>query len=76
MLEPGAYGIHEPLAHWPEVPARTVCWCRCWPLTPRVIGWAMAAAFMTARLALLNGARAIGIAYAGQEVASLPRERP
>ena len=73
VLAPGAFGIHEPLAHLAARRSRSCCWCRCWPLTRMATGWAMAAAFMTAPWRCLK-VPAIGIAYAGQEVASLPRE--
>ena len=70
VLAPGAFGIHEPLAHWPR-------------LTPQLLLVPLLAfdhhghrlgtggGFYDRTLAVLN-VPAIGIAYAGQEVASLP----
>ena len=48
VLEPGSFGIPEPLSALALRRCRTCCWCRCWPSMRRATGWVMAAAFTTA----------------------------
>lgn len=71
-LAPGAFGIHEPLEHMPRVTPDLL-------LVP-LLGFdaaghrlGMGGGFYDRTLALLQ-VPAIGIAYAGQELASLPAE--
>jgi 5-formyltetrahydrofolate cyclo-ligase len=72
VLTPGAFGIHEPLAHWPVVSPQVL-------LVPLLAFDAAGhrlgtgGGFYDRTLAALS-VRAIGIAFAGQEVAALPRE--
>ena len=71
-LKPGAFGIHEPLAHWPVVTPDLL-------LVPLLAFDAMGhrlgfgGGFYDRTLDVL-GARAIGVAYAGQEVESVAQE--
>jgi len=73
ILHPGAFGIHEPLEHWPQV-------------TPDILLLPLLAyddhgyrlgyggGYYDRSLAALPGVRAIGIAYAGQRMDFLPHD--
>jgi len=72
VLAPGAYGIHEPLAHWPRVvPGLLLVPLLAFDASGHRLGYG--GGFYDRTLEKLV-VRAIGIAYAGQEVASLPAE--
>ncbi|HEX2759812.1 MAG TPA: 5-formyltetrahydrofolate cyclo-ligase [Rhizomicrobium sp.] len=72
MMSPGAFGIHEPLDHWPRVrPDLLLVPLLAFDGRGHRLGYG--GGFYDRTLALLN-IPAIGIAYAGQEVASLPDE--
>ena len=73
IMSPGRHGIHEPLAHWPKVTP----WLLLVPLLAYDdegyrLGYG--GGYYDRTLAFLSGARAIGIAYSGQRVETLPRE--
>jgi len=71
-LAPGAFGIHEPLAHWPRVsPGLLLVPLLAFDAGGHRLGYG--GGFYDRTLERLN-VPAIGIAYAGQEVASLPHE--
>jgi 5-formyltetrahydrofolate cyclo-ligase len=71
-MSPGAFGIHEPLEHWPRVrPDLLLVPLLAFDGRGHRLGYG--GGFYDRTLALLN-VPAIGIAYAGQEVASLPDE--
>jgi len=70
VLAPGAFGIHEPLDTWPRAtPAMLLVPLLAFDAAGHRLGYG--GGFYDRTLALLN-VPAIGIAYAGQEVASLP----
>lgn len=72
MMAPGAFGIHEPLDTWPRVsPDLLLVPLLAFDGRGHRLGYG--GGFYDRTLALLN-VPAIGIAYAGQEVASLPDE--
>ena len=72
-LQAGAYGIHEPLDHWPRAVPDVV-------LVPLLAfddhGYRLGygGGYYDRTLAALPRARAIGIAYAGQRMDFLPRD--
>jgi 5-formyltetrahydrofolate cyclo-ligase len=69
---PGAFGISEPLAHWPKVtPALLLVPLLAFDKAGNRLGYG--GGFYDRTLAALN-IPAIGIAYAGQEVSSIPAE--
>jgi 5-formyltetrahydrofolate cyclo-ligase len=73
ILKPGAYGIHEPLEHWPRARPDIL-------LVPLLAfdaaGYRLGTGggYYDRTLAALPHTRAIGIAYAGQRVDILPRD--
>lgn len=70
VLEPGSFGIPEPLAHWPRArPDLLLVPLLAFDSEGYRLGYG--GGFYDRTIALLR-VRAIGIAYAGQEVASLP----
>jgi 5-formyltetrahydrofolate cyclo-ligase len=70
VLAPGAFGIHEPLDTWPRAtPGMLLVPLLAFDAAGHRLGYG--GGFYDRTLALLN-VPAIGIAYAGQEVASLP----
>ncbi len=72
VLEPGSFGIPEPLADWPRaVPGMLLVPLLAFDRRGHRLGYG--GGFYDRTLAALN-VPAIGIAYAGQEVASLPAE--
>ena len=72
VLAPGAFGIHEPLDIWPRVvPSVLLVPLLAFDASGHRLGYG--GGFYDRTLALLK-VPAIGIAYAGQEGASLPGE--
>jgi 5-formyltetrahydrofolate cyclo-ligase len=72
VLAPGAFGIHEPLDIWPRAtPQLLLVPLLAFDASGHRLGYG--GGFYDRTLALLN-VPAIGIAYAGQEVASLPHQ--
>ena len=70
VLAPGAFGIHEPLDIWPRAtPSVLLVPLLAFDPSGHRLGYG--GGFYDRSLALLN-VPAIGIAYAGQQVASLP----
>ena len=73
VLLPGRHGIHEPQAHWPAVrPALLLVPLLAYDDQGYRLGYG--GGYYDRALALLPGARAIGIAYGGQRVQSLPHD--
>ena len=71
VLEPGSFGIPEPLDHWPKAtPGLLLVPLLAFDAHGHRLGYG--GGFYDRTLALLT-VPAVGIAYAGQEVASLPR---
>lgn len=72
VLAPGAFGIHEPFDTWPRVtPGVLLVPLLAFDASGHRLGYG--GGFYDRTLALLK-ASAIGIAYAGQEVPSLPKD--
>jgi 5-formyltetrahydrofolate cyclo-ligase len=72
VLAPGAFGIHEPLAAWPRVtPTHLLVPLLAFDAGGHRLGYG--GGFYDRTLALLN-VPAIGIAYAGQEISSIPHQ--
>jgi 5-formyltetrahydrofolate cyclo-ligase len=70
VLAPGAFGIHEPLDTWPRAtPGMLLVPLLAFDASGHRLGYG--GGFYDRTLALLN-VPAIGIAYAGQEVSSIP----
>jgi 5-formyltetrahydrofolate cyclo-ligase len=73
VLMPGTFGIHEPLAHWPLVtPAVLLVPLLAFDSGGHRLGYG--GGYYDRTLAALKTVRTIGIAYAGQEVETLPHE--
>jgi 5-formyltetrahydrofolate cyclo-ligase len=73
VLAPGAFGIHEPLSIWPVVtPAVLLVPLLAFDSAGHRLGYG--GGFYDRTLSKLANVRAIGIAYAGQEIVSLPAE--
>jgi 5-formyltetrahydrofolate cyclo-ligase len=78
VLAPGRYGIPEPMAHWPAVkPALLLVPVLAFDVSGHRLGYG-GGFYDRTLLELQKGSAlnvpAIGIAYAGQEVAALPHE--
>ena len=72
VMAPGAFGIHEPLDIWPRaIPAMLLVPLLAFDAAGHRLGYG--GGFYDRTLALLS-VPAIGIAYAGQEVPSLPSD--
>lgn len=72
VLRPGAFGIHEPLADWPVVkPSLLLVPLLAFDAAGHRLGYG--GGYYDRTIPVLK-ARAIGIAYAGQEVSSLPAQ--
>jgi 5-formyltetrahydrofolate cyclo-ligase len=72
MLTPGAFGVHEPLDTWPRVaPGLLLVPLLAFDAEGARLGYG--GGFYDRTIALLQ-VPAIGIAYAGQQVAALPHE--
>jgi 5-formyltetrahydrofolate cyclo-ligase len=70
VLAPGIFGIHEPLESWPRaVPDVLLVPLLAFDAAGHRLGYG--GGFYDRTLALLN-VPAIGIAYAGQEISSIP----
>jgi 5-formyltetrahydrofolate cyclo-ligase len=72
VLEPGSFGIPEPLAHWPRA-APSVLLVPLLAFDSRGHRLGSGHGYYDRTLAVLK-ARAIGIAYAGQQMESIPQE--
>jgi len=73
IMKPGAYGIHEPLEHWPRArPATLLVPLLAFDDAGHRLGYG--GGYYDRTLAALPQARAIGIAYAGQRVDFLPHD--
>jgi 5-formyltetrahydrofolate cyclo-ligase len=76
VLKPGAFGVHEPASHWPPVtPHLLLVPLLAFDADGHRLGYGGGFYDRTLQ-ALRRGAhvRAIGVAYAGQQTASLPHE--
>jgi 5-formyltetrahydrofolate cyclo-ligase len=72
VLRPGAFGIHEPLADWPVVqPSLLLVPLLAFDGNGYRLGYG--GGYYDRTLAARN-VRAVGVAYAGQEVSSLPAQ--
>jgi 5-formyltetrahydrofolate cyclo-ligase len=72
VLKPGAFGVHEPAPDWPSVmPQLLLVPLLAFDTHGHRLGYG--GGFYDRTIAA-SGVRAIGIAYAGQEVESLPHE--
>ena len=79
VLAPGTFGVHEPLSHWPVVqPSVLLVPLLAFDAAGHRLGYGGGfydrTLFALKSGTTLKDARAVGIAYAGQERASLPRE--
>lgn len=73
ILRPGAFGIREPLEHWPRVtPGILLVPLLTYDDQGYRLGYG--GGYYDRTLATLSGARAIGIAYAGQRMDFLPHD--
>jgi 5-formyltetrahydrofolate cyclo-ligase len=73
ILQPGAYGIHEPLAHWPRV-MPDVLLVPLLAFDPHGYRLGYGGGYYDRTLATFPKARVIGIAYAGQRMDFLPHD--
>ena len=73
ILHPGAYGIHEPLEHWPRA-TPDVLLVPLLAFDPHGYRLGYGGGYYDRTLAALPNARAIGIAYAGQRMDFLPHD--
>lgn len=74
ILSPGRHGIHEPLAHWPKViPELLLVPLLAYDDHGYRLGYG--GGYYDRTLAALSGVRAVGIAYGGQRMESLPHDR-
>jgi 5-formyltetrahydrofolate cyclo-ligase len=72
-MKPGNFGIHEPMDHWPEtIPDVALVPMLAFDKDGNRLGYG--GGFYDRTLAGLPHVRAIGIAYAGQEMAFIPKE--
>jgi 5-formyltetrahydrofolate cyclo-ligase len=72
VLALGTFGIHEPLAHWPRaMPALLLVPLLAFDASGNRLGYG--GGFYDRTLEMLN-VRSLGIAFAGQEVSSIPVE--
>jgi len=72
VLAPGAFGIHEPLDIWPRaIPALLLVPLLAFDASGHRLGYG--GGFYDRTLALLQ-VPAIGVAYAGQEISSIPHQ--
>ncbi len=67
VLRPGSFGVHEPLAHWPRAVTASVLLVPLLAFDAGGHRLGYGGGFYDRTLKALN-VRAIGIAYAGQEV--------
>ena len=73
ILRPGSFGIHEPLGHWPVVtPSLLLVPLLAFDAQGHRLGYG--GGYYDRTLAALKNVTAIGIAYAGQEIGSLPHD--
>jgi 5-formyltetrahydrofolate cyclo-ligase len=73
ILRRGAYGIHEPLEHWPRaIPDILLVPLLAFDDQGYRLGYG--GGYYDRTLAAIYGARAIGIAYAGQRMDFLPHD--
>jgi 5-formyltetrahydrofolate cyclo-ligase len=73
ILRPGTFGIPEPLAHWPRVtPSVLLVPLLAFDAQGHRLGYG--GGYYDRTLAALRDVSSIGIAYAGQEVHTLPHE--
>ena len=73
ILHPGAYGIHEPLEHWPRA-IPDILLVPLLAFDPHGYRLGYGGGYYDRTLAALPNARAIGIAYAGQRMDFLPHD--
>jgi 5-formyltetrahydrofolate cyclo-ligase len=73
ILRPGAYGIHEPLEHWPRA-RPDILLVPLLAFDDRGYRLGYGGGYYDRTLAASPHARAIGIAYAGQRVDFLPHD--
>ena len=72
VLQPGAFGVHEPLAHWPSaMPHLLLVPLLAFDTSGHRLGYG--GGFYDRTLKAFR-IRAIGVAYAGQQTESLPAE--
>ena len=73
VLQPGTFGVREPLAHWPRVlPDLLLVPLLAFDAEGARLGYG--GGFYDRTLAAMPAVPAIGIAYAGQQVAFIPRD--